>query len=164
MEPIAIAEEPCRFHQAAGAKTNRVAAEFVDLEPVLAAIEACEITAVALADDFEIVDTMIERDADGNWKCCRQCPSAAPRRCMGVGDIQQQRRKGRFRCRVFAQRQQIVAVPPNEGSGRLSRRKGRMCQAGREKRLIGRYAERNSLFKAMNEPAPRLIPGCPKAD
>ena len=38
IEPVAIAQEPCRFHHAIGAEANRIATELVDLEAMLAAI------------------------------------------------------------------------------------------------------------------------------
>src|SRR6202521_5232653 len=68
IKPIAVAEESCRFHDAVDAETDGVAAELVDLEPALAAIEASDITAVTLTHDFEIMDAVIELNARGHWK------------------------------------------------------------------------------------------------
>ncbi len=70
-------------------ETNAIATELVDLEPVLTALEACDITAVALTDDFEIMNAAIDFDAKRKRKRRRQRPPPPPRRRMGVGDIQQ---------------------------------------------------------------------------
>ena len=82
IKPVAVAEESGRFRKAVAAEADAVAAQRVDLEPMLAAIAAGEIAAIALARDFQIVDAVIELDADGNRKRRRQRPPAPPRRRM----------------------------------------------------------------------------------
>ena len=59
-------------------KRMAIAAQFLDLEPVLAAIEMGRITAVALAHDFEIVDGMIELDAGRDREGRRERPPLSP--------------------------------------------------------------------------------------
>ena len=128
------------------------------------AIEACDIAAVALAHDFEFVDAMIELDADGNRKRRRQRPPAPPRRRKRVGDVKQQRRKRRLRSRILARRQQLVAMFADEGRRRFAGGERGMPQAGGEKRLVGGDAERDGLFEAANQLAPRLVAGGAMAD
>src|SRR5260370_22550009 len=49
IEPVAVAEEPCRFHHAVDAETNGIATEFVDLKLPFAAVYICDIPTIALA-------------------------------------------------------------------------------------------------------------------
>ena len=58
-----------------------------------------------------------------------------------------------------ARRQQFVAMLPDERGGRLAGRERWVPQAGGEERLIGGDAERDRVFKPMDELAPRLIAG-----
>ena len=120
VKPVAIAQKPCRFHYVVDTETNGIAAEFVDLEPALAAVDVCDITAVAPAHDFEIVDAVIELKADGHWKRGCQRSSAPPWRRVSVGHIQEQRRKGRFRSCILARRQQNVAIFSDKSRGRFA--------------------------------------------
>ena len=73
-----------------------------------------------LNKELEIMDAVIELNADGNWKRCGQGPPAPPWRRVRVGHIQEQRRERCFRSRVLARRQQIVAMLADEGGRRLA--------------------------------------------
>src|SRR3954471_10672275 len=159
VEPIAIAQISRRFHAAVAAETYAIGFKLIDLEATLAAIETCDIIAVALARDLEIIDPMIELNADRKRKCRGERAAFAPRRGMTIGHIKQQRRERHFRGCVLARRQQIVAMLGEKSRRRFAGSERRMPQAGGEERLIGGYAERGGLLEAGNELAPRLVAG-----
>src|SRR5260370_30795444 len=75
MEPVAVLEKSCRFHQAVGLKTDRIAAKLTDLEPVLAAIQLYGVTTIALARDFQILNATIKLKTSSYRKGCRERPS-----------------------------------------------------------------------------------------
>src|SRR5438105_9392211 len=85
VEPIAVAQISRRFHAAVAAETYAIGFKLIDLEAALATIETCDITAVALARDLEIIGPMIELNADRKRKCRGERAAFAPRRRMRVG-------------------------------------------------------------------------------
>jgi hypothetical protein len=126
IEPVAVAEEGGRFRKTIAAEADAIAAQRVDLEPVFAAIAACEIAAIPLARDFQIIDAVIELDADGNRKRRCQRPAAPPRRRVSVGDVKQQRGQRRVRGRVLT----IWATPSRTRYGRLPSSSSGLAFAG----------------------------------
>ena len=156
-EPVAVAEEFCGFHQAVGSEADRIAAEFVDLEMLLAARRAHEIGPVAFAHDVDLVHAMAEIDPCRQRERRCQAASASPGRRMRIGDIKQQRRQCRFRLVVRARRQQLVAMIADERRGRFTRGKAGMAQAGNQKSLIGGDTERRGLLQSADQPSPRLV-------
>ncbi len=58
-KPIAVPGKSRGFHDAVGTETNRIAIKLVDFEPVFAAIAACEVTAIALTSDLDIMDNVL---------------------------------------------------------------------------------------------------------
>ena len=160
IKPVAVAKEPCRFDQIIAAETDRIATDLVDLEPLLAAIEAYDVTTIALTHDLRIMDVVIEFNANGNWKRRRQCSSAPPRRRGGIGNTEQQRRKSYVPgFRACTARKQIVTMLADESCRRFASGECGMPQASGEKRLIGRYAECRRLFEGVDELAPSLVAG-----
>ena len=61
---------------AVAADTDGIAADALDFDAVQGVFKARDIAAIALARDFDVMDAVIEFDADRNRKGRRQRPAA----------------------------------------------------------------------------------------
>ena len=148
VKPVAIPEEAFGLGNAVAAEADDVATEFVDFKPVLDTLDVCEIGAVALAHDLNVVDASIELDPNGSRKRRGERPPATPWSRIGVADIKQQGCQRHIRRRILARRQQGVPMLLDESGGGFAAGKGGMPQARHQKPLIGGYPERRGLLEA----------------
>ena len=74
-KPVTVAGPFDWFGVPVAVDVNGIAVEPVDFDPIQR-IFGCEIAAIAVAPDFNVINTMIELDADRNRKGRRQRPPA----------------------------------------------------------------------------------------
>src|SRR4051794_21735775 len=109
MKAVAVAAITRLLREAVDSISDRIATKFFDLEAQVGAREVCEVAALALAHDFNLIDVPADPDAHRNRERCRQRTSLAPRPRAAVGDVKQQCCKRQLRC-PGAGRHKLVAV------------------------------------------------------
>src|SRR4051794_14451147 len=98
MKAVAVAAIARPFREAVDAISDGIATELFDLEGQFATREVCDVAALALAYDFQLMNMPVDPDAHRNRERCRQRTSVAPRPRAAVGDVKQQGGKRQLRC------------------------------------------------------------------